>query len=509
MIPVTEPYDVVVVGGGINGAGIARDAAGRGLRIALCERDDLASATSSASSKLIHGGLRYLEHREFRLVAEALGEREILLRTAPHLVAPLTFVLPWMTGMRPRWILRVGLWFYDHLARRSLLAGSRTVTLAEGPFADGLRPGFSTGFTYSDCWADDARLVVSNARAAADLGATIHTRAQVLSANREAGLWRILVAGVRGRFELRARAIVNAAGPWARAVLARLTGVEPTHRIRLVKGSHIVVPRLYAGSHAFILQNDDGRVVLVIPFRKGLSLVGTTDVPHASEAQDPLISGDEIAYLCNAVGRYFSRPLTSSDVLWSFSGVRPLYDDGAANPSEVTRDYRLVVDGDGNLPLVSVYGGKLTTYRKLAETAVEKLRPWFPEMTTAWTHDATLPGGDLPCTGLRGLERALDAEWPGMPEGLVHDLVHRHGTVAREILAAAGSTAGLGHHFGGGLFAREVDHLVDREWARNADDILWRRTKAGLDLDDNAQQTLARYILDRLRQAEIPPDVMR
>jgi glycerol-3-phosphate dehydrogenase len=509
MAPVPDTYDVLVVGGGINGAGIARDAAGRGLRVALCERDDLAGATSSTSSKLIHGGLRYLEQYEFRLVSEALAEREILLRTAPHLVSPLTFVLPWIRGMRPRWMLRTGLWLYDHLAHRSVLPGSRSICLRTGPYADGLKDDLTRGFSYSDCWADDARLVVLNCRAAANLGATIHTRTQVISARRDNGFWRVVVAGTREPFELRTKTLVNAAGPWVRAVLTRLVGHEPTHQIRLVKGSHIVVPRLYDGNHAFILQNDDGRVVLVIPFRNGLSLVGTTDVPHSADAREAIISGEEIAYLCRAVNRYFRREIDSSEILWSYSGVRPLYDDGAANLSEVTRDYRLLVDEHAGLPLLSIYGGKLTTYRKLAVHALDKLKPWLPEMTQAWTHAAALPGGDVGPDGMPGLIARLSAEYPALPPGLVAQLAHRHGAATREVLTDARNVTDLGVHFGADLYAREVDYFIDREWARAADDVLWRRTKAGLELDDNAQKNLSRHISDRLSQTETRPAPVR
>jgi len=498
-----ELYDLAIVGGGINGAGIARDAAGRGLRVVLCERDDLANATSSASSKLVHGGLRYLERYEFRLVAEALGEREILLRTAPHIVTPLTFVLPWAPGMRPRWMLRIGLWLYDHLARRSRLAGSRAVDLAASAYGQGLASDYPRGFTYSDCWVDDARLVILNCRAAADLGADIRVRTEVRSAVREQGCWRIS-ANAQGRpIELRARGLVNAAGPWVRTVLANLTGREPAHSIRLVKGSHIVTRRLYPGEHAFILQNDDGRVVLVIPYRRDLTLIGTTDIPHQGDAHEARISGEEIAYLCAAASRYFEHPVSSADVLWSYSGVRPLYDDGAANPSEVTRDYKLLVDEADALPLLSIYGGKITTYRKLAEHALARLKPWFPAMGSDWTATRALPGGDLGTSDRTRFAARIAVEYPALPAPLVGALVERHGTLVREVLGPARDLAGLGEHFGADLYAREVDHFVDREWARSADDVLWRRTKAGLELDDNSQQRVARHVAGRIeRQAE-------
>ena len=492
----SELFDLLIVGGGINGAGIARDAAGRGLKVLLCEQNDLASGTSSASSKLIHGGLRYLEQYEFRLVAEALAERETLLRIAPHIVTPLTFVLPWLPGMRPRWMLRLGLWLYDHLARRTLLPSSQALDLAASPLGTALKPGIDRGFSYSDCWVDDARLVILNCVDAARRGATIRPRTRVLAATREGGEWRVVTSGPRGRAEYRARALVNAAGPWVRNVLACASAEEPKHRIRLVKGSHIVTERLYEGDHAFILQNDDGRVILVIPYRGRYSLIGTTDIPHPGRPEDAIISSEEIAYLCAAVNRYLRRPIGSGDVLWSFSGVRPLYDDGSANPSEVTRDYKLVLDADRSAPLLSIYGGKITTYRKLAEQVLQRLAPYFPGMREAWTASAPLPGGDCP-GGPAAVAETLASSYPGLPLSLLETLASRHGSLARAVLGNARSVADLGLHFGESLYAREVDYLIANEWAENADDILWRRTKTGLALDDNAQQALARYIATR------------
>ena len=498
----TDLFDLLIIGGGINGAGIARDAAGRGLKVMLCEQDDLAAATSSASSKLIHGGLRYLEHYEFRLVSEALAERERLLGIAPHLVTPLTFVLPWMAGMRPRWMLRLGLWLYDHLARRTLLPASQALLLADSPLGAGLKPEIARGFSYSDCWVDDARLVVSNCVDAARRGAAIRTRTRVLAAARDAGRWRVATSGPSGRGEYGARALINAAGPWVRSVLAAVAGAEPKHRIRLVKGSHIVTHRLYDGGHAFILQNDDGRVILVMPYRGCYSLIGTTDIPHGGRPEDAIISAEEIAYLCTAVNRYFRRSLGSSDVLWSFSGVRPLYDDGSASPSEVTRDYKLVVDADDRgAPLLSIYGGKITTYRRLAEQALHRLRPWFPQLAPEWTAHSPLPGGDCK-QGPAAVAAALAPSYPELPRALLEALASRHGTIARQVLGDARTLADLGAHFGESLYAREVDYLVAHEWARSADDILWRRTKAGLSLDDNSQQALARYMAARGRTPE-------
>lgn len=494
-------YDLVIVGGGINGAGIARDAAGRGLSVALFERGDLAGATSSASSKLIHGGLRYLEHYEFRLVAEALAERETMLSIAPHIVTPLTFVLPRIAGMRPRWMLRAGLWLYDHLARRSTLPPARAVRFEGSPYGRGLKSELRDGFSYSDCWVDDARLVVLNCRSATDSGARIEPRTEVRSARAEGNLWKVHVqAGSRSE-DVRARALVNAAGPWARSWLVEALDRRPDHSIRLVKGSHIVTEPLYPGDHAFILQNDDGRVVLVMPFQGRYSLIGTTDIPHAGPPENALVSSDEIDYLCRAVNRYFSRRIDSSDVLWSFSGVRPLYDDGSPNPSEVTRDYRLLIDTDNGPPILSIYGGKITTYRKLAEHALEKLAPWFSGMKPPWTADKPLSGGDLGGHRSTYID-ALNRRYPSLPNGLIEHLVCRHGSNAATVLGDTSTEKDLGVRFGENLYAREVDYFMDREWALTADDVLWRRTKAGLTLDDNAQAALARYMAGRTTTVE-------
>ena len=492
-VAASELFDLIIIGGGINGAGIARDAAGRGLKVALCEQGDLACATSSASSKLIHGGLRYLEHYEFRLVAEALGERETMLRIAPHLVTPIRFVLPWMRGMRPRWMLRLGLWLYDHLARRSMLASAESLDLTSSRCGDNLRPDITRGFAYSDCWVDDSRLVIHNCLSAAQLGATILPRTRVVSARREVDAWYVTAQGASGRAQLRAHGLVNAAGPWVRSVLSEVIGREPSHRIRLVKGSHIVTRPLYSGDHAFILQNVDGRVVLVMPYRGRYSLIGTTDIPHTGRPESAGISAEEIAYLCSAVNRYFRHGISSADVLWSYSGVRPLYDDGSPNPSEVTRDYRLMIDEEGELPLLSIYGGKITTYRRLAEHALEKLARWFPHMGPHWTSRQALPGGDIEGDPIRYASE-LARRYPDIPLKVLIALASRHGSLTRQVLGEASTEAELGVCFGESLYAREVDYFVAHEWARTADDILWRRTKAGLTLDDNSQMALNRYI---------------
>src|SRR5262245_4162485 len=397
----SDIHDLLVVGGGINGAGIARDAAGRGLDVLLVERDDLASATSSASSKLVHGGLRYLEHNEFRLVREALAEREVLLRNAPHIIWPLRFVLPHTAEQRPAWMLRLGLLLYDTLGwspggPRSRLPRSKGVRLRDGAFGRGLAPRYARGFVYSDCWVDDARLVALNARDAADRGATIRTRTRLVAAWRDGALWRARLESAGAAEEVAARAVVNAAGPWAGRVLAEGLGVNTAAKLRLVKGSHVVVARRYEGDHAFILQNDDGRIVFVIPYERDYTLIGTTDVPFEGDPTGVAITESETEYLCRAANRYLDRPVAAADVVSSYAGVRPLYDDGSASASEVTRDYVLQLDGgDGAPPALSIFGGKITTYRRLAEQALEKLSPFFPGRGAPWTHRAALPGGDI------------------------------------------------------------------------------------------------------------------
>src|SRR5688572_9732482 len=394
---VPESVDLLVVGGGINGVGIARDAAGRGLSVLLVEQDDIGAHTSSASSKLIHGGLRYLEHYEFRLVAEALAEREVLLRIAPHLVRPARFIMPHVPQLRPRWMIRTGLFLYDRLGRRTQLPGSSAVRLDRPPYGSGLKPEFTHGFIYSDCLVDDVRLVVANARDAVAQGANVLTRTACVTAKRESGFWRARLRGASGEPEIMARAIVNAAGPWVKTVLNERLRQPSTDNVRLVKGSHIVLPRLYQGDHAFILQNEDRRVVFMIPYEQRYTLVGTTDVPYAGDPSRPEASAAEIEYLCRAAGRYLALPVYPADVLWRYAGVRPLYDDGSPNPSAVTRDYVLRLDSDqGGAPVLSVFGGKITTYRRLAEHALEQLAPWFPGRGPAWTAAAFLPGGAIP-----------------------------------------------------------------------------------------------------------------
>jgi len=471
-------YDLLVVGGGINGAGIARDAAGRGLSVLLVERGDLAAGTSSASSKLIHGGLRYLEQYEFRLVAEALAEREILLRIAGHLAWPARFVMPHLPGLRPRWAIRLGLFLYDHLARRSLLPGSHAVRLDAPPYSSGLKSQLRHGFVYSDCRVDDARLVIANAMDAAERGARILVGTECLLARREGALWH---ASLSGGVEVQARAIVNAAGPWVKDVLNQRLGQPSRDAVRLVKGSHIVLPRLYDGEHSFILQNDDRRVVFMIPWEGRFTLVGTTDIPVAAPDQAEATQ-DEVDYLCRAVNRYLEKPVAPRAVLWRYAGVRPLYDDGSSDPSAVTRDYTLRLDAAADeAPVLSVFGGKITTYRRLAEHAMEKLAPYFPRLRGAWTGQTPLPGSDF--KNREEARKELLARHRDLPPEVLQGVFRRHGTRAIQVLG----DGQLGEHFGAGLTERELRYFIEREWARSAQDVLWRRTKAGLHLDQRAR----------------------
>ena len=489
-------FDLLIVGGGINGAGIARDAAGRGLRVLLVEKGDLAGATSSWSSKLIHGGLRYLEQYAFRLVAEALAEREVLLRIAGHLVWPAQFVMPHVRELRPRWMIRAGLFLYDHLARRDALQGSAAVRLDAPPYNAGLKPGLVHGFRYADCRVDDARLVIANARSARALGASVAPRTELLHAERRSGRWQARLRDAQGAERtIEARAVVNAAGPWVKSVLNDRLGQPSDEAVRLIQGSHIVLPRLYEGEHAFILQNDDRRVVFMIPFEERFTLVGTTDVPLEGDVTKPHASDAEVAYLCRAVNRYLATPARPEDVVWRFAGVRPLYDDGTQDPSAITRDYVLRVDAADDprapAPVLSIYGGKITTYRRLAEHALEKLARYFPAMQAPWTAQAALPGSDFDDRPRTAMRDAFYARYPELPRPLLRDLFHRHGTLARDVLGDARTAADLGEDFGGGLTAREVHYFVEREWAQSADDVLWRRSKAGLRLDAAARARLA------------------
>jgi glycerol-3-phosphate dehydrogenase len=500
----TEHYDLLVIGGGINGAGIARDAAGRGLKVLLVEQGDLASATSSASTKLIHGGLRYLEYFEFRLVAEALAERETLLRIAPHIVWPLEFVLPHESHLRPAWMIRAGLFLYDHLGHgipgfgpTSSLPSSKGIRLDPDGYGAGLKPEFERGFVYYDCWVDDARLVVLNARSAAALGATILTRVQLMSAKRENGRWVAKLRDESGEGRtVHAAALVNAAGPWVRQVLDEILRIRLPASVRLVKGSHIVVPRIHAERHAFILQNPDRRVIFMIPYERQFTLLGTTEVPVTRDDFRAKITRKEIEYLCGAASRYSDKPITPGMVVWSYSGVRPLYDDGAENPSAVTRDYHLLLDKGAwpdDPPLVTVVGGKITTYRRLAEQVMAKLADRFPGKA-AWTHTEALPGGELNGLTFRGLLLDFRRRHPRLPKIWLARVLRRHGALTDEIIGDAQAERDLGRNFGGGLYEREVDYLVRHEWAREVEDVLWRRTKCGLHMSADEKTAVRDYL---------------
>jgi glycerol-3-phosphate dehydrogenase len=499
-------FDLLIIGGGINGAGIARDAAGRGLSVMLVEKNDLAAATSSASSKLIHGGLRYLEQYEFRLVAEALSEREVLLNIAPHLVHPLRFVMPHVPELRARWMIRAGLYLYDHLARRTRLPASHGVTLRASPYGAALKPALTKGFVYADCRVDDARLVVANALAARELGAEILTRTECIFAKRGNGCWQASLRGADGTLRsVNASAIVNAAGPWVKQVLNERLHQPSRDNVKLVKGSHIVVARQYEGDHAYILQNDDRRVIFMIPYEQRFTLIGTTDIAVAGDPSNPAASAEEIAYLCRAANRYLARPVALADVIWHYAGVRPLYDDGTADPSAITRDYTLRLDADdGVAPVLSVFGGKITTYRKLAEHALGKLQDWFPAMRQAWTAGTPLPGGELAAGFDHFAEIELPHRYPWLPDPVRRALAHRHGAGIDTVLNGARSPEDLGAYFGAELFAREVDYLIEREWARTAEDILYRRTKTGLHLTVEQRAAVDNYVAGRVASRAVP-----
>jgi glycerol-3-phosphate dehydrogenase len=485
-------FDVAIIGGGVNGAGIARDAAGRGLSVLLLEQDDLGSGTSSASTKLIHGGLRYLEHYAFRLVRESLAEREVLLRTAPHIVRPLRFVLPHHAGLRPRWLIRVGLFLYDHLGGRRILPPTRAVDLRHDPAGEPLRPEYARGFEYSDCWVDDARLVVLTARDAAALGADVRTRTRCIRARRADGVWRLTLPGGA---EAGARALVNAAGPCVSRVLADVVGDTGSRRVRLVKGSHIVVPRLYAHDRCYIFQNADGRVCFAIPYEDDFTLIGTTDEDFDGDPADAVSTPAEEAYLCGAVNAYLRRPVQRSDIVWRYAGVRPLLDDGISKAQDATRDYVLEMDAPaGEPPILSVFGGKLTTHRRLAEAAMARLAPFFPGMRGDWTAQAALPGGDFAWDAIGAVQDDLRRRYPFLSAASSRRLVQAYGTLAADMLGDARATADLGRWFGADLSEREVDWLMRKEWARTAEDVLWRRSKLGLRIIATEAAAMAEYL---------------
>ncbi|TVP90602.1 MAG: glycerol-3-phosphate dehydrogenase [Pseudomonadaceae bacterium] len=485
-----DVYDLVVIGGGINGVGIANDAAGRGLSVLLCEQGDLAAHTSSASSKLIHGGLRYLEQYAFRLVRESLGEREILLAKAPHIIWPLRFILPHERHLRPHWMLRAGLFLYDHLGLRDRLPGSRAVKLgADNP----LRADLTRAFEYSDCWVDDARLVALNALQAAEAGAAILPRTRCLAARRDGRHWLVSLQSGSEVREVRARALVNAAGPWAARVIEDALGLPSPYGLRLVQGSHIVLPRLYSGEQAYILQNADQRIVFVLPYEDDFTLVGTTDRDYQGDPAQVKPTRDEEDYLLAVVGHYFRQTVDRQQIRHRYAGVRPLLDAAGSDPSAVTRDYTLSLQGEADQPpLLSVFGGKLTTYRRLAESALARLQPWFHQMGPPWTADKPLPGGDF--TSPQALLDELAAAFPWLTPAQRQRYVRSYGRLCWRFLAGARSAADLGEDFGGGLSAAELNYLCRDEWARSAEDVLWRRSKLGLHLNAVEQTRVSEWL---------------
>ncbi|MEG9625127.1 glycerol-3-phosphate dehydrogenase [Pseudomonas guariconensis] len=490
--PLADCYDLAVIGGGINGVGIAADAAGRGLKVFLCEKDDLASHTSSASSKLIHGGLRYLEHYEFRLVREALAEREVLLAKAPHIVKPMRFVLPHRPHLRPAWMIRAGLFLYDHLGKRKRLGASRSLRFGPG---NPLKPVITRGFEYADCAVDDARLVVLNAMAAREKGAHIHTHTRCLHAERVDGVWEVALQQADGsQRTIRARALVNAAGPWVASFIKDDLKLDAPYGIRLIQGSHIIVPRLYDGEHAYILQNEDQRIVFAIPYLERFTLIGTTDREYSGDPAKVAITEMETDYLLKIVNEHFNHQLSRADILHTYSGVRPLCNDESDNPSAVTRDYTLALSAsDGQAPLLSVFGGKLTTYRKLAESAMGELKPFFTQMRDSWTATAPLPGGEN-MTTVQALVDAVLARHGWLPVDIAKRWAVTYGSRVWRLIEGVSGPEDLGQPIGGGLFSREVDYLIAQEWAVQADDILWRRTKLGLFTSPAEKQALADYL---------------
>lgn len=502
-------FDLAIIGGGINGCGIARDAAGRGNSVFLCEMNDLASGTSSWSSKLIHGGLRYLEYYEFRLVREALIEREILWQIAPHIIKPLRFVLPHHAGLRPTWLLRLGLFIYDHLGGRHLLPSARSVDLKRDEVGQPLIPGrFTRGFEYSDCFVDDARLVVLNARDAADRGAVIRTRTRAVEARRLNDCWQVelqdTITGAKS--SIMARALVNAGGPWVEDVLIRRAGINAKAKVRLVQGSHIVVPRLYEHDRAYTFQNADGRVVFVIPFQNDFTLIGTTDRDYDGDPSQVKATSEEISYLCESVNDYLAKPVKPQDVVWAYAGVRPLYDDGASEAKAATRDYVFEFDAPGGVPLLSIFGGKITTYRRLSEEALERLESCLPgkKAPAGWTATAPLPGGDLDVSAIPALADELVRDYSFMSRSLALRLAHAYGTRASKVLGDASSAADLGQLFGDTLTEREVRYLMTHEFARTAEDIVWRRSKLGLRLSADQVKALDDWIATH-RAGSAPP----
>ncbi|MDB5653257.1 MAG: hypothetical protein JWQ94_870 [Tardiphaga sp.] len=506
-------FDLAIIGGGVNGCGIARDAVGRGNSVFLCEMNDLASGTSSWSTKLVHGGLRYLEYYDFRLVRHALLEREILWAMAPHIIRPLRFVLPHHAGLRPAWLLRLGLFLYDHIGGRKLLPPTRTLDLSRDEVGKPLAPGrFKRGFEYSDCFVDDARLVVLTARDAVDRGADIRTRTRATEIRQQDGVWHVTVIDSLGeRSTIRARALVNAGGPWVEQVLASGAGVNAKAKVRQVQGSHIVVPKLYDHDRAYIFQNADGRIVFAIPYQDDFTLIGTTDLDYHGDPAQVKISKDEIDYLCASVSEYLARPVKPEDVVWTYSGVRPLYDDGASEAKAATRDYVFELDLPGGAPLLSIYGGKITTHRRLAEEALQKLAPYLKgsKAPEGWTAHQALPGGDFGVSALDALIAELRRDYPFLTQAHANRLARAYGTRAARMLGPAKSLADLGQAFGATLTEREVNYLIANEFAVTADDIVWRRSKLGLRMSAAEIAALQDWIATNHSEAAGAPHAAR
>lgn len=480
----TEPniVDLLIIGGGINGAGVARDAAGRGLSVMLCEKSDLAQGTSSRSGKLVHGGLRYLEYYEFRLVRESLIEREVLMRSACHIIWPMRFVLPHSPNDRPAWLIRIGLFLYDHLGGRKLIPGTRTLNLRKDPEGAPILDQYQKGFEYSDCWVDDSRLVITAALDAAEKGAKIHTRTECIKATREDGAWSVVLKDLDAGTErtVRARALVNAAGPWVNDIVERVAGSKSSRAVRLVKGSHIIVPKFWSGTQAYLVQNHDKRVIFINPYEGDKALIGTTDIPYDGKPEDVNVDEQEIEYLLSAVNRYFKEKLRRQDVIQKFSGVRPLFDDGKGNPSAVTRDYVFDLDETDGVPLLHIFGGKITTFRKLSEHAIGRISQYFPKLGSEWTKNAYLPGGDIENSDFTQFMEKLRSQYPWMSRSLIANYARRYGSRTELIIGNATSVSDLGRHFGADLYEAEALYLIANEWAKSAEDILVRRSKYGL-----------------------------
>ena len=494
--------DLFIIGGGINGCGIARDAAGRGLSVALAEMNDLASATSSASTKLFHGGLRYLEYFEFRLVREALIERETLLSAMPHISWPMRFVLPHNKGMRPAWLLRLGLLIYDHLGGRKILPATRSIDLRRDPAGKPLKPGFTRAFEYSDCWVEDSRLVVLNARDAATRGARIMTGTRVVSAERHADHWQVSLLRPDGSPEtVLARVLINAGGPWVGDVISGVLHINSAERVRLVRGSHIVTKRLFDHDKCYFFQGADRRIIFAIPYETDFTLIGTTDQDHHGAPEDAKCTPEEQDYLCTFASQYFAKPVTRDDIVWTYSGVRPLYDDGAKTATAATRDYVLSLDTSAAV-LLNVFGGKITTYRRLAEAAMEKIAPQFPGMAGRWTAGAALPGGNFPVAAVAATIAKLSGDYPFLSPFWAKRLVRAYGTEAQAVLGTARTPADLGIDFGATLTEREVEWLMEHEFARSAVDVVWRRSKLGLRLSNDQIRALDHWMQTRRAAAQ-------